>query len=283
MPTLAVPYLDRILGSLNKLPPFDPVVAKVLASLADEDVSFGEVAGIIETDTVLAGNLLRVVNSPLYGHAASINSVRRAVAIVGMVKVRNMVLALSVSRRWNTLRITRRWSPRQFNLHSLAVAVLADLLVLDLKVPYPEGAFTAGLLHDIGKLLIAIAAPDEMTRILDLREERGGSSAECELEILGVTHAEISAEILARWNLPEPIQQAVRFHHRPEQAGVPGLYLAGIIEAADWQVNRQGVGIPPVEPNPDDKRVFHDPGLQNRLGKVDEAFHTEFETLSGCI
>src|SRR6266478_9226014 len=89
--------LSRILASLDKLPPFSPVLTRLLATLADEDVSFGALAGIIETDAVLAGNLLRVVNSPLYGRISTINSVRHAVAILGSVKIRNLVLGLSVS------------------------------------------------------------------------------------------------------------------------------------------------------------------------------------------
>src|SRR6266478_5895131 len=88
---------DRIMESLDKLPPFSPVLTRLLSTLADEDVSFGELAGIIETDAVLAGNLLRVVNSPLYGRMSAINSVRHAVAILGSVKIRNLVLGLSVS------------------------------------------------------------------------------------------------------------------------------------------------------------------------------------------
>src|SRR5712692_7373921 len=117
---------ERILGALDKLPPFSPVLTRLLATLADEDVSFGELAGIIETDTVLAGNILRLVNSPLYGRIATINSVRHAVAIIGTVKIRNLVLGMSVSRRWASLRVPKQWNIRQFNLHSLAVAVLAD-------------------------------------------------------------------------------------------------------------------------------------------------------------
>src|SRR5881628_640304 len=140
---------ERILGALDKLPPFSPVLTRLLATLADEDVSFGELAGIIETDAVLAGNLLRVVNSPLYGRISTINSVRHAVAILGSVKIRNLVLGLSVSRRWAGAHVPSKWDARRFNAHSLAVAVLSDLIALGAPAPYPEGAFTAGLLHDV--------------------------------------------------------------------------------------------------------------------------------------
>src|ERR1051325_6281914 len=86
---------DRIMGALEKLPPFSPVLSKLLATLSNDDVSFGELAAIIETDAVLAGNLLRVVNSPLYGRISTINSARHAVAILGSIKVRNLVLGMS--------------------------------------------------------------------------------------------------------------------------------------------------------------------------------------------
>ena len=131
-------YRDKLLAAVDRLPPFSPVLNRVLASLADEDVSFGELAGLIETDTVLAGNILRLVNSPLYGRRATINSVRHAVAIIGTIKIRNLLLGLSVARRWTGVRVPKRWSARQFNLHSLAVDVLSDLLALELPVPYPE-------------------------------------------------------------------------------------------------------------------------------------------------
>src|SRR5712692_820600 len=103
---------ERIMGALDKLPPFSPVLAKLLATLSDDDVSFGELAGIIETDAVLAGNLLRVVNSPLYGRTSTINSVRHAVSLMGSVKIRNLVLGMTVSRRWSGARVPPRWIAR---------------------------------------------------------------------------------------------------------------------------------------------------------------------------
>ena len=197
------------MGALDKLPPFSPVLTRLLATLADDDVSFGELAGIIETDAVLAGNLLRLVNSPLYGRMATINSVRHAVSIVGSVKIRNLVLGMSVSRRWAGAKMPGKWNARQFNEHSLAVAVLSDLVVLDVRVPYPEGAFTAGLLHDVGKLLIAVAMPTHFENIHDICAAGGDSVNHCELDVIGVTHAEISGSILEKWKLPKPIQEAV--------------------------------------------------------------------------
>jgi HD-like signal output (HDOD) protein len=272
---------DRIMGELDKLPPFSPVLTKLLATLADDDVSFGELAAIIETDAVLAGNLLRVVNSPLYGRAATINSVRHAVAIVGSVKIRNLVLGMSVSRRWAGARVPGIWNPRQFNEHSLAVAVLSDLVVLEAPVPYPEGAFTAGLLHDVGKLLIAVAMPAQFEQVFDMRMGGARPLADCELETIGVTHAEISGAILERWKLPKPIQEAAAYHHAPDRASGGELHLAHVIQAADHYINSHGLGAPPhaLDPAEAFENCYRKLGLSDCILKVAETFQAEFEAV----
>ncbi len=272
---------DRILGALDKLPPFSPVLTRLLATLADEDVSFVELAGIIETDAVLAGNLLRVVNSPLYARISTVNSVRHAVSILGSIKIRNLVLGLSVSRRWVGARVPAKWDPRQFNAHSLAVAVLSDMVALEMAVPYPEGAFTSGLLHDVGKLLIAVAMPEQFETMYDIYEAGSDAASDCEMDVIGVTHAEISGAIMERWKLPKPIQEAVAYHHSPGGADRGKLHLAHVVEAVDHYVNSAGYGMPPYRCHPvtrfdDDTEEF---GLKGCIYKTAEAFKTEFEAV----
>ena len=272
---------DTILGALDKLPPFSPVLTRLLATLADEDVSFGELAGIIETDAVLAGNLLRVVNSPLYGRMSAINSVRHAVAIMGSIKIRNLVLGLSVSRRWASSRVPRGWNAPQFNAHSLAVAVLSDLIALETPVPYPEGAFTAGLLHDVGKLLIAVAMPEQFETVYETSETCGDEADDCEWGVLGVTHAEISGAIMRKWKLPEPIQEGVGYHHSPDEANHGELHLAHVVEVADRYINLAGLGMPFYRHHPVASPVDCDPkfGLKDCTLKVAETFKAEFEAV----
>jgi putative nucleotidyltransferase with HDIG domain len=276
---------DRILASLDKLPPFSPVLTRLLATLADEDVSFAKLAGIIETDAVLAGNLLRVVNSALYGRAASINSVRHAVSILGSIKIRNMVLGLSVTHRWAGAAVSRKWDARQFNAHSLAVAVLSDLVALEAPVPYPEGAFTAGLLHDVGKLLIAVAMPEEFEKMCEVYEAGGDAASDCELDVTGITHAEISGAIMERWKLPKQIQEAVAYHHSPDLADAEKLHLAHLIEAADHYVNMVGFGTPPYRHHPviAFENCYPKFGLEDCILKVADAFHMEFEIVRSFV
>ena len=129
---------------------------------------------------------------------------------------------------------------QHFNRHSTAVAMLADLVALETNAEYAEGAFTAGLLHDMGKLLIAMALPDEFMEInrrtgADWREGTAHEEA-----ILGLSHADLSAAALTHWNLPAPIIEAVRCHHAPPAEG--RLPLSSVLYVANRTANQLGIG-----------------------------------------
>ena len=95
-----------------------------------------------------------------------------------------------------------------------AVAILADQFVQKADTSYPEGAFAAGLLHDLGRLMVALTLPNEYGQIVSVRAESGRPLEDCEQEVLETTHSELSAAALHRWGLPSPIQKAVLYHHR---------------------------------------------------------------------
>jgi len=245
------------LRALDQLPPFSPVLNRLVASLAREDISFAEIAASIEKDTVLAGNVLRVVNSSVYGRRGTISSVRHAVAMMGQVKLRNTVLGLSVSQLWNRVRVPPGWPMAEFNRHSVACAILSDLLAQRCRVSYPEGAFAAGLFHDLGKLLLAVA---------------------CEPESGDLTHADLSAAALEHWNIPVPVQEAVRFHHEPGS-----LDLSHVVHVADRYVNDAGLSaFPLAEPSAEavPEAILATLGIeQDQAVRIVEELQTEFELL----
>jgi putative nucleotidyltransferase with HDIG domain len=236
---------QRAMAALGKLPPFSPILNKLLASLAGEDVSFAKLGDLIEKDTVVAGNILHLVNSALYARRATITSVRHALALLGMDKVRNTLLGMSISRMWSQVKTPPVWSMARFNRHSAAVAILSDQIASRIPAAvYPEGAFVGGLLHDLGRLLIALGLPDEFTRLVKLHEQSERSWTECERELLGFTHADLSAEALGKWEFPEEVRIAVRDHHNPP-AFQPGgaVPLGVVIDAANQYVNSTGESI----------------------------------------
>jgi len=275
---------DQILRSLSGLPPFSPTLNRVMASLASEDVSFSSISDLIEKDTVLAGNILKVVNSALYGRRGTVSSVRHAVALLGVNKLRNTTLGMSIARMWARVKTPGGWSTKDFNMHSVAVAVLSDLLAQRTRVRYPEGAFIAGLLHDLGRLLIAISAADEYTEIMALYAAHDRTLCDCEREVLGLDHAEISALALSVWNLPEPIQTAVRYHHRPDEDPTPsetGLTeISRVVFAVDSYVNCLGNHVQPKSAEADE--VSQDPFLQLAGSAADPIvrdFEVEYEAI----
>jgi hypothetical protein len=172
---------QRALQTLGSLPPFSPILNRLMATLAGDNVSFSKLGDLMEKDTVIAGNLLSMVNSALYARRGTVNSVRHALTLLGIEKVRNAVLGMSLSRMWSKVDAPLSWSMARFDMHSAAVAILSDMLAQKLPVAYPEGAFVAGLLHDLGRLLIAIGQPsgtigstppsksNQSSKFLDLR------------------------------------------------------------------------------------------------------------------
>jgi HD-like signal output (HDOD) protein len=236
-------YQQKALKTLGELPPFSPILNRLLADLGRDDVSFGKLSDLIEKDTVIAGNILRVVNSALYGRRGTVNSVRNAVSVLGLNKLRNFVLGMSVARMWHHAGLPKTFSTVRFNLHGVATAILADLIAQHRPIEYPEGAFVAGLFHDLGKMLIAIGMPKEYEEIHKIYQQGGRRLTYCEQAVMGVDHAGLSGVAVHAWNLPEPIQSAVIQHHQhsTEAAGPKDLIaLARCIAAADHYVNSQG-------------------------------------------
>jgi len=246
-PATPVAVRERALRALEQLPPFSPILNRLIASLAHEDVSFAKIAELIEKDTVLAGNILRLVNSALYGLPGTVNSIRHAVSLLGIQKLRNAALSMSVSRMWNQIKTPPGFSMARFNLHSVGVGILSDLLAQRLDVPYGEGAFAAGLFHDLGLLLVAIGLHDEYKQMSLLCPEDQKWLIDYEVQVLGTTHSELSAEALAVWNLPEPIQVAVRYHAQPELDKTPvakgQIGLSRVLNAADQYVRGMGTSV----------------------------------------
>jgi HD-like signal output (HDOD) protein len=270
---------------LNQLPPFNPTLNRLLATLAKEDVFFSEVSAVIEKDTVLAGNVLKLVNSALYARSGTINSVRNAVAILGLSKLRNLALSLSVSRMFKQVKSAKSWSQAEFNLHSVATAIMADTLAQRLPVTYPEGAFTAGLLHAVGKLLIAVALPEQFDEIIRAYNSGDLTIEEAEFQVIGCCHAELAAAALSQWKLPADIQEAVAHQHSPGEANssTGKMHLSLLLHEAHHIVNSLDQGIPACSSRNQVSATerLRDVGLGPDADKILEEYKAEFDAMRG--
>lgn len=227
-----------------------------MGMVAREDVQVFELAAIIERDPLLTGQVLRSVNSAAFALRREVTSVAYACALMGTNRLRNVAVALSMATHWKQFRVPKFWSQKRFNRHSLAVALLADKICLQMQAEDGEACFLAGLLHDIGKILMASAHPQAFQAISMLPEE---DRQAVERETFGIDHAELSAMALARWKVSTSVLETVRFHHSPNS--VPGtwvqkgwLHAAHVLLAVDRFVNDSGVTLlqgHPVEPLPE--------------------------------
>lgn len=282
VPAITEGSRDRALAALSQLPPFSPILNRLIASLALEDVSFYKVADLIEKDTVLAGNVLSLVNSALFGLRGKVNSIRHAVALLGINKLRNAMLSMSVARMWRHVKAPRGFSIAEFNLHSVAVAFLSDVLAQRLEVPYAEGAFVAGLFHDLGLLLVALGLPREYSELLAACNEGVRSPLECELQVLGFAHADLSAEALEIWNLPVQIQTSVRHQIDPlrDPGAAAGVTLSQVLQAADLYVRETGASMAIFAAHPEvSGPKLEALGLGDRLSPALVEFENEFKAI----
>lgn len=210
--------IKQIARSLGELPSLPSLYLKIVDALNDPDVSIDLVGKAIATDITISAKILQIVNSSYFGFDETISDITQAVSVLGIDTVKNLVLAIQV--------FSEQGADGQKALtdtlwrHSMNVAVGAKRLTQyeNSTNALAERAYTAGLFHDIGKLIMMRAAPDAYREALELAEKKNVPSWVAESEILGCHHAEAGAYLLARWGLPIEVVESAALHHDPVNA-----------------------------------------------------------------
>ena len=276
----------ELLAAIEELPPLPRILDRLLAVLDDGNTSCAQAAAIIEKDTVLAGNVLRCVNSAYYGLPANVSSIRHAVSLLGLSTIRNHALAFALRRMIKGARTPPAKLYARYAQHSLACGLLAHYLGQQSAPEISEAAFASGLFHDIGKLLILSTFPNLLPAIME-RYELGEVDWEAaEEEVVGITHSQISALVLEKWKLPALMQRAVQHHHRPAECqDQEAAALAAIVHAADVYVNQMGLEILPTRRQGayPTEATLQDVGFQEQMSVVVERFKTEYEGMRGLF
>lgn len=232
------------LRAADALPVVPSVLQRSLALFSRRDeLSIAELAGHIEQDVVIAGTILGLANSAVYRGHSAVSSLRQAIVRLGINKARNVLLGLSVARSLGRLKVPGGWSLIRFNAHSLAAAILCDLIVRSVACTDPEWAFMAGLLHDLGLLAIACGLPKEFAAIM---AHTGGGDAELvdqERNLLGFTHFEVGAEIMSRWNCPVEVRKATLSSQNAKLDFNRPLPLAAVVKSATLLADAQSMSV----------------------------------------
>jgi putative nucleotidyltransferase with HDIG domain len=234
---------SEILARIQKLPAFSTTVVRLSALVNDPEADAGEFEAVVLPDVALTANLLRMANSAYFGLSRRIATAREAITLLGVRRVFDLGAMAAVDAVVPDILPGYGIDAGVFWSHSVAVAVVAERLAKERKLATPAMTFTAGLLHDIGKLVISNFLAD---RLDDLRSELASgapSLVDCERKLLGADHAQIGAELAAVWNLPEEVVKAVAFHHLPGVAnGEHGNVLVDLVHAADCLSHSMGFG-----------------------------------------
>ena len=266
--------MQILLRQVKDLPSLPDVAVKVARTIDHPTAGAGDVARVLTMDQGLTARVLRLANSVFYGAARRISTVSDAIVLLGMRTVRNLAMASSVEDVLG--REVSGYAMRRGELwrHSCACANAAQSLAALTGYPVPEEAFVAGLLHDVGKVLLSVHMQTEFTNILKLAEEEEISFMDAEQRVLGFDHAEVGACVLERWNLPRPLVDAVRYHHAP-MAQPEFSRLTALVHVADTMCVLLGIGV-----GGDGLHYALDRDAQARLGLSDEQIERQISDLS---
>jgi putative nucleotidyltransferase with HDIG domain len=226
--------IDRVLDRITDLPAMPDLVADVLRMTDDPGADLEHVGAAIERDPALAAKILKVSNSPYYGMKKYVGTLKLSLVILGMREVRNIVLGITV---FDALRDSKGVASvgHAYWSHSFSTAALAKTLGALLQLDLQGEAFVAGLIHDIGKLMLLRDLGDEYGQVY--RTESSGSALlEAERKAYGFTHADAAAALAEKWNFPQTLTDAIWMHHPTEEAALSTAKdpcLAAIVRLAN--------------------------------------------------
>jgi len=238
--------LRRNLSRLKSIPTLPGLLERVVTALDNPEIDFDHIAELIEIDQALTAQLLRLANSAFYSAQGTVSLVPQALLMLGCVVTRSLVLSTGILDM-------RKIPVRGFWEHSLGCAVASGAISKVTHRGNPEEVTAAGLLHDLGKVVLYKELPDAFDLIAETAAREGRSFRAVELDVLRVDHAEIAAWLVEKWRFPACLADPIVLHHTPHLARRAPDETA-IVHVADAVVRAVGYGsggdpaVPPIDP-----------------------------------
>lgn len=235
-PATAQTLVDDVSG-LVSLP---EVLLRLNQMVNDEHSTAADIAKVINQDPGLTTRLLKIANSPMYGTSRQIDNVVRAITLLGHKQIRDLALSTVASKMFQGM-LSEVISVEDFWRHSLYCGLLARTLAQAGKIANPDTMFTAGLLHDIGQLIIFHRMPEQAHQIilLTVQGDANKDMVSAEREIIGFDHTEVGAQLARNWHLPEVLCESIAYHHTPAKAThfpneVAVVHIANVIASLPY-------------------------------------------------
>jgi len=210
--------LSNLIQQTQDLPSFPAAVQRATALANDPKASAADLAKLIEVDPVLTARILRVTNSAFYGLSRQISTAKEAVVVLGFSAVRSLAVAVSTMKMFKVSN-SRLFNHRRFWLHSTCCALVAQQLCRLGRLPWADEVFTAGLLHDIGKIVLHQYANESFLSLLSTQKAEKKLDIETERKSINTDHAQVGQQLAERWRLPVALCEAIGLHHQPIGAG----------------------------------------------------------------
>jgi putative nucleotidyltransferase with HDIG domain len=232
-------HIDVLIKKVGDLPPLPQVAQKALSLIRNPNSNMSDLAEVLIMDQGMTSTILKWVNSPYYGLSQPASTVQQAIVYLGQDTVQSLILAASVSSY--LYKPIPGYSLDRGDLwkHSIGVAAGAQLIARNFGHSFSEEAYHAGLLCDIGKLAFEVLLRDINDSKINWQ---GRSFNDLEIEIFGIDHARMGAEMAKRWMLPLSLQKGIEFHHEPGKAG-EYIRIASAVHIADMALTMLGIGI----------------------------------------
>ena len=235
--------LRIIVDKIHNLPTPPIVFTQITKVINNPDTSAYEIGGIIAEDPALTAKVLKLTNSSFYGIPRTITNVKQAIVILGLEAVKSLVISASVFDAFSKNKSLDSDYLENFWRHSLSVAFMAKITARFINasnLQEAEIAFSGGLLHDIGKLIIISHLPDEYSRIKAVQEKNPKAPGiDIEKSVMEFTHADLGSYMAGKWNLPEEICDAISNHHN--ETALKGDNLGAIIHLSDYLAHQTDI------------------------------------------
>lgn len=269
--------LDRI----PDIPTLPAMALKVNRMLRDYDTSIRKLSNVIEKDQAMVSKILRLVNSAFYGFRSSVSNIPHAVVLLGFNTVRNAVVSVSIMDAFSGKDAFEGFEITEFWKHSVAVAVTSRHLAEKTRLITPDECFVAGLLHDVGKVVLAQYFRELFGQVWGSMREEGLSFYEAEKNLLPVNHAQIGGHLAKKWSLPAGLVDAIKYHHAVRK-NASNLNLLMIIHVGNIIVNKCKVD---SESGPDLSAIYPEAAkiMEPQLERVTDWFpEVAAEAESAC-
>lgn len=242
-----------VFDRLTKLPPFHPAAMKLLTISGDSETAISEFEKAFKSDPALTADLLMVANSAVFGFRARVDNIRHALTLLGMERVRSLGFTIAMS--FYVRNVPSKEDVRMIWEHSTATAVIADVLG---RLSGSPGIYTAGLVHDLGRLGLVLSVGKRYGEVLSKDFSDIGESIQLEKVLFGVNHCEAGALVARTWGFPATLQTSMGNHHEPppENGQAPDLIRVACL-MADW------LGFPEVKRKDRDTKPEIPPRLRS--------------------